>query len=60
MTERFGGGIDKWMYGFKFVWRHVRSLVYPTILGLNDLQYHVTDFPAIASTVEAERADLRV
>ena len=60
MENRFSGGVDKWMYGFIYFVRHVHSLVYPTILGLEGMANYAPNFPAMASAVEIKRGDARV
>ena len=59
MLNRFGGGFDRWLYGFKYFVRHIHSLVYPTILGFNGVGNYVTNFPAMASAVESKCGDAR-
>jgi len=60
MVNRFSGGVAKWMYGFKYFVRHVHSLVYPTILGLEGMANYAPNFPAMASAVESKCGDARV
>ena len=59
-TDRFSGGIDKWMTGFKFFVCHVHSLVYPTILGLNGIKYYVPNFPSYAASIKVKCSNPRL
>ena len=60
MLNRFSGGIDKWVYGFKFFVRHAHSLVYPTILGFNGIAPYVANFPDRATAIEDESSRARI
>jgi len=52
LVDRFGGSIDKWIYGFKYFVRHVHPRIYPNIVGLENLSTYVRNFPSYASSIE--------
>ena len=60
MLNRFSGGIEKWVYGFKFFVSHVHSLVYLTILGFNGIAPYVANFPDMTAAIEDESSIARI
>lgn len=52
LTEKFGGNIDKWMYGFKYFVHHIHPLVYPGLVGFNGIAKYVNHFHTFAARIE--------
>jgi len=60
MVNRFGGSIDKWMYGFQYFCSHLHPLIYPVIIGFNGYLSYIEQFPVCAAAVEESASEKRI
>jgi hypothetical protein len=52
IADKFGDGVDKWVYAFAYFCRHVHGLVYPGLIGLEYIRFYVPLFSSFARPME--------